>query len=137
MGSIRPSWRTRTAQLLALITLGAVLAACGGNSTSGGSTPATKTGGGQPVTADETDFKIALSKSTFAAGTYTFTIDNKGGTTHALEIDGPGLTNSRSDDVAPGASTSLTVTLQKGTYNVFCPVDGHRGLGMQTTITVS
>ena len=89
------------------------------------------------MTVDETDFKIALSKSTFAAGTYTFTIVNKGATTHALEIDGPGVSNGKSDTVAPGASTSITVTLQKGTYDVFCPVDDHRGLGMKTTITVS
>jgi uncharacterized cupredoxin-like copper-binding protein len=30
----------------------------------------------------------------------------------------------------------MTVTLQKGTYEVYCPVDGHKERGMQTKITV-
>ena len=44
-----------------------------------------------PVKAVETDFHIALSKKTFGPGTYTFVAINKGKTTHALEITGPGL----------------------------------------------
>jgi plastocyanin len=138
MSNTRSSRRTPAARLLALTTLGAVLGACGSNSSSGSSsTASTSAESGQPVTVTETDFKIALSRSTFAAGAYTFTIMNKGATTHALDIDGPGLSNRTSDTVSPGASTSMTVTLQKGTYDVSCPVDGHRGLGMQTTIKVS
>ena len=37
------------------------------------------------VKAVETDFHIALSKSTFKAGRYTFVAENKGQTTHALD----------------------------------------------------
>ncbi len=57
-------------------------------------------------------------------------------TTHALEIDGPGVSDKASDTVSPGSSTSLTVTLRKGSYELYCPVDGHKDLGMDTTITV-
>ena len=42
------------------------------------------------VKAVETDFHIALSKNSFKAGKYTFVAQNKGQTTHALMITGPG-----------------------------------------------
>lgn len=36
----------------------------------------------------------------------------------------------------PGESGSLTVDLQAGTYQIWCPVGNHRSQGMQTTLTV-
>jgi len=36
-----------------------------------------------------------------------------------------------------GQSGSLTVTLQKGTYQLWCGVPGHKDKGMVTTITVA
>lgn len=35
-----------------------------------------------------------------------------------------------------GHSGSLTVDLQPGTYQIWCPVGDHKGKGMDTTITV-
>jgi uncharacterized cupredoxin-like copper-binding protein len=113
----------------------ALAAGCGG----GNSPPATGTGGtagGQTVTVAETDFKLALSTSTFKPGTYTFAVRNMGKATHALEVEGPGVGERKSDTVSPGESTSLTVTLQQGTYELYCPVDNHKDLGMETKITV-
>jgi uncharacterized cupredoxin-like copper-binding protein len=128
-------------------------AACGGSggsSSSGGSSgasaPTTTASSGQAagstsgtqVTATLTEYHIALSTSTFAAGTYTFVTKNAGQTGHALEIDGPGVSDQRTPgDLAPGASANLTVTLSAGTYDVFCPVPGHKALGMDTKITVT
>ena len=91
---------------------------------------------GETVKVGETEYKISLSTSTFTPGAWTFTVANKGTMTHALEIDGPGVEDRKSGPIAPGASTSMAVTLQKGTYQLYCPVDGHKGLGMQTSITV-
>ncbi len=88
------------------------------------------------VKATETDFHIALSKSTFAAGKYTFVAVNKGHVTHALEITGPGLKNATTKDITPGQSAKLTVTFKKGAYDVFCPIPGHKALGMNVDITV-
>jgi hypothetical protein len=67
------------------------------------------------VKAVETDFHIALSKKTFTAGTYTFVAINKGKTTHALAITGPGLHNASTPDIAPGQKVKLTVTFKSGT----------------------
>ena len=35
-----------------------------------------------------------------------------------------------------GDSTSFTVTLEDGTYEIYCPVDGHKDMGMVGTLTV-
>jgi len=36
----------------------------------------------------------------------------------------------------PGKSAKLTVTLKKGSYEFYCPVDGHKDKGMKTEIEV-
>jgi plastocyanin len=127
-------------------------AACGGSGgstpaggSSGGSAPATTSSSGQAagstsgtqVTATLTEYKIALSTSTFTPGTYTFVAKNAGQVGHALEIDGPGVSGDKTGGLQPGASANLTVTLSAGTYDIFCPVPGHKSLGMDTKITVS
>jgi uncharacterized cupredoxin-like copper-binding protein len=88
------------------------------------------------VKAVETDFHIALSKKTFTAGRYVFVVVNKGQTTHALEITGPGLSNATTKNIQHGQTTKLTVNLKKGAYDVFCPVPGHKALGMNMNISV-
>ncbi len=88
------------------------------------------------VKAVETDFHIALSKKTFTPGRYTFEAENKGQTTHALEITGSGLKNAVTKDITPGQSTNLTVTFKKGPYDIFCPIPGHKMLGMNVNIVV-
>ncbi len=58
------------------------------------------------VKAVETDFHIALSKSTFSPGKYTFVAQNKGQVTHSLEITGPGLSNAKAKNISPGHARS-------------------------------
>ena len=123
--------RTKIAAL-ALVPFAAL-----GALTLGGTTPAGASSKGITVKAVETDFHIALSKKVFKAGTYTFLVQNKGGTTHALAITGPGLHNASSPDISPGQSTKLTVTFKKGgKYDIYCPVPGHKALGMNINMTV-
>jgi plastocyanin len=58
---------------------------------------------------------------------------------HALDSDppGPGGKDLRSTDVQPGSSTTIVASLKPGkTYEWYCPIDGHKGLGMKGTITV-
>ena len=137
----------RAGAVLGALTM---LAACGGGSSDGsaGSTPpptspsastsaSSPAATGTAVTVKETEYSLELSQSTFSPGTYTFTAQNDGGTTHALKIEGPGIEEQQTNNLAPGDSASLTVTLQSGTYELYCPVDGHRDNGMETEITVS
>ena len=98
--------------------------------------PASAAGKATQVKAVETDFHIALSKSSFKPGKYTFVAQNKGKTTHALMINGPGVNMAMTKNLAPGQSANLTVTLKKGTYDIDCPVPGHKALGMNVNVAV-
>lgn len=126
---------------LALLT-----AACGGGSsgsTSAGSPPLStatsqaSSSSGTQVTASLTEFHIALSKQSFAPGTYTFVVSNDGHATHALDITGPGLSNADTSDLSPGQKANLTVTLKSGSYDFFCPVANHKQMGMNMNVTVA
>jgi uncharacterized cupredoxin-like copper-binding protein len=116
--------------LIPLVTL-AALALSDGTNPAGAGTKTTK------VKAVETEFHIALSKKTFSPGTYTFVAENKGTATHALEITGPGLHHAATADIDPGKSADLTVTFKSGKYDIFCPVPGHKMLGMNVDVVVS
>jgi uncharacterized cupredoxin-like copper-binding protein len=120
-----------TPALAALIPLAAMGTLALVGSGPAGASPKTTT-----VKAVETDFKIALSKKSFSPGKYTFVAQNKSKTTHALAITGPGLKNATTPDIAPGKSLDLKVTLKSGKYDVFCPVPGHKALGMNVNVTV-
>ncbi len=121
-----------------------MLAACGGASYSSTPKVAAKPAAGTPpatsssrVTATETEYKIVLSSATLKPGSYTFVAINKGSIPHSLAINGPGVSNKQiAGTIAPGASGTLTVILQKGSYDVYCPVSGHKALGMDTKVTV-
>ena len=95
-------------------------------------------GGTTAVTAIETEFHIALSKKSFSPGTYKFTAVDKGHLQHNLVIDGPGVNMAKTAGLlSPGQSASVTVTLSKGSYDIFCGVPGHKAEGMNVNITVS
>ncbi|MET9912245.1 plastocyanin/azurin family copper-binding protein [Streptomyces sp. NPDC006476] len=121
------------------------LAACSSGSGSSGSgsgnsssaAGAAKAGSGTQVKVTETEYSLKLSRNSFTPGTYTFTADNAGKVTHALEIDGPGVSDVKTKNLQGGGMAALTVTLKKGTYELYCPVPGHKQLGMDTHIKVS
>jgi uncharacterized cupredoxin-like copper-binding protein len=92
---------------------------------------------GTPVTAVEKEFSITLSPSTFSPGTYTFNIENQGQFPHNLTIEGPGVDSEASPTIDGGESAELTVTLQKGSYELWCSVDSHKDQGMDINIDVS
>lgn len=96
---------------LAAGALAGLLAACGGSADGAGNGPAAPPAPPAPsatqVTADLSDFHIALSQKTFKAGAYSFTVKNTGHHDHALEVEGPGG-EQRSKTLAPGRAGSST-----------------------------
>jgi plastocyanin len=121
-----------------LAALSLALAACGGGSSSGGAGTAAagKAGDGTPVDVTLADFSIAVSGgTTLSPGTYTFDVKNSGPTGHNLTINGPGVDN-QATPTFTGGTKRLTVTLAKGTYELYCSVPGHKQAGMDVDITV-
>ena len=133
------------AALAAVLVL--ALAGCGGSddsSSSGGSStstpaPASNSGGGggeQLSLAAPEDGSLKFDKSTLEAkaGTVTIDFDNPSAVPHAVEIEGQGV--EEKSDTVTGAKTSVTADLKPGTYEYYCPVDGHKAAGMEGTLTV-
>jgi len=95
-----------------------------------------ESGGGETVAISETDFALDPSDASTAAGLVTFDISNDGQTLHNLEIEGNGVEEELESDLAPGDSGELTLDLEAGTYEWYCPIDGHKDQGMEGELTV-
>jgi uncharacterized cupredoxin-like copper-binding protein len=120
-------------RLLVLLPLSLLLAACGGSSS-------TSAGGGalqQTIQISEREYSLTPSAVTVSkTGTYAFRITNNGKIAHALEVEGNGV-EEKTGDIQPGSNASLRVTLTKeGSYELYCPIDGHRGQGMNGSLNV-
>jgi plastocyanin len=146
-----PHRHLASARRALLLTIGGVaaalvLAACGSDTpsdTGDASPPADETtsaapeAGGATIEVSESEFSIKLSKSSMKPGDYTFAISNDGNFPHNLAIKGPGIGGETSDTFDGGQSGDLAVTLQEGTYTLWCAVGNHRAQGMETTIEVT
>jgi uncharacterized cupredoxin-like copper-binding protein len=83
---------------------------------------------------------LKYNKKTLTAkrgkATIVLTNPSSSGLKHGIEVEGHGI-EKRAKNVGPGHKTSVTVTLKKGTYQFYCPVDGHKAAGMKGKIVVS
>jgi plastocyanin len=128
-------------QLVAVLLgglLAVAIAACGGDDEKNTTEQAQSApNASETVTVRETEFKLDPANPRIVqAGSVEFKVENDGSTVHALEIEGPGG-ESKTDDIQPGGSATLTANLDKpGKYEWYCPVDNHRQQGMEGTITV-
>jgi uncharacterized cupredoxin-like copper-binding protein len=121
--------RMRFTLAIALPLAAALLfAACGSGS---------EEAGGQSLAIGEMEYSLDPSTAQVdQAGTVTITVTNNGTIDHALEVEGQGV-EEETDTIAPGESADLTVDLSKtGSYEIYCPIDGHREKGMEGTLTV-
>jgi uncharacterized cupredoxin-like copper-binding protein len=132
----------------------AVVAAGCGSSSSSSSTKSSSTPAAAPTTTaapaaasgphtiavGETEYKLTPSTPSVKSGTVTIVARNNGKITHAIEVEGGGAGGKdvKTSSIAPGQSATLKVDLKPGkTYEWYCPIDGHKGLGMKGTITVA
>lgn len=117
------------------------LVACGDDdddetSASPATTSESEAGGGETVAVSETDFAIDPANPTVQAGTVTFEVTNNGQAPHNLEVEGNGIEEELESDLQAGDSGTLTVDLEPGTYEWYCPVGDHAEQGMEGELTV-
>lgn len=119
--------------------------------------PAGETETGPTTDATLADFTITLASSELAAGEVTFNVTNTGPSEHELVVvktdlapdalptgsdgsvdeEGDGIEAiGEVEDVANGASATLSLTLEPGSYVALCNLPGHYAAGMATAFTV-
>ena len=97
------------------------------------SATAPDTGSGQTIEVELGELFIKPGSIEAAAGEVTFEVSNNGKIEHNFAIQG----SSRTDMLAPGDSTRLTVSnLEAGEYTFLCEVAGHADGGMKGTLVV-
>jgi plastocyanin len=156
----RPTGTTRRARSVgagliaaALVTLSACGSDDGGDtaadsssSSSSSSSPSETASGAPGAGSTETtqtldvssvDFDFELASTDLAAGEYTIELTNDGSATHDLVVERDGEDVAETEDVGPGQSSSVTVTLDPGEYVFYCSIGNHRAMGMEVTVTVT
>jgi uncharacterized cupredoxin-like copper-binding protein len=132
------------AQIIAvvLILVGVVGCGAGGGSAGGGGAEDAQAPSGakesvlKTIRVKEVEFALKPAEITLEKpGTYLFKAVNSGGTVHALEVEGQGI-EEETEEIQPGQSAELKVKLEAGTYELYCPVDGHKEEGMEGKIIV-
>jgi len=69
-------------------------------------------------------------------GPAVFTVTNAGKQVHNLFIDGPGVQKAAGDNMVPGKTSSVNVTLSPGTYTLYCPILDHRQKGEELKLII-
>ncbi|MGH8916513.1 MAG: sulfocyanin-like copper-binding protein [Acidimicrobiia bacterium] len=122
-----------------------VLASCGGTSATTGDVTA--------LNSTLTDDAITIRPETAAAGRVSVLISNEGSLVHEFEVftgsstdlpvakgvaDTSGMTLiDEVEDITPGASPTLDLDLDPGSYVIICNLPGHYEMGMVAKLTVT
>lgn len=134
--------------LLAPLVAGAlVIAACGSSNSSTSSTSSSSTpAASAPAAGQKLNLKadpaggltFAPTKLTAKAGAVTLVMDNPStsGIQHGIAVEGKGV-DKDGQIVAPGSTSTVSVTLKPGTYEYYCPIPAHKAAGMKGTLVVS
>ena len=69
-------------------------------------------------------------------GKTAFIVKNAGNHKHNFEVRGNGGEHKFLVDLRRNETKVLHVQLKRGSYTVYCPIDGHQKKGMQTQLTV-
>jgi uncharacterized cupredoxin-like copper-binding protein len=119
---------------VAVIAVLALVSGCGGDD----SEPAEESTAAPAKTFEVvgTDFKLEPSTiSVEQEGTYRFRFVNRGQTEHALEVEGKSG-EKETQTIGPGETAELTIELEEGEYELYCPVGDHKDRGMDGSVVV-
>jgi len=127
--SASPSNRRRVRMGVAVLTAGAVAV--------GGALSAGVAVGARTVHINTRAQGLKFTKKTVRLrhGRVTFLMKNASSLPHAIAVEGHGV-DKDGRTVQKGGTSRVTVTLKRGRYVFYCPVDGHRAAGMRGTLVV-
>jgi plastocyanin len=114
------------------LTIAAVVATAGTMAVVGVTQAATSLN----VSASKTALKFNKKTLRAERGKVTIRMANPSSAKHAIAVEGHGI-DKDGKTVGKGGTSRVTVTLKKGTYTFYCPVDGHEQAGMKGKLIVS
>lgn len=132
----------RLSTVAALVVASLVLVACGGGGTSSnGAGSSTESGGAEGSTIDfEANpagrLMFTTMTATGKAGDDTIDFKNPSTTPHNVAIEDSSGKKIAETKTIDKSETSIKVELEPGTYTFFCSIPGHRGGGMEGTLTI-
>ena len=124
--------KTRASLTGALVVSGLLLAGCGGDDSSGDG------GGSQPadvVVHGTDDLLFDMKSYTARSGSITIELIDDGSQPHTLLFEGQSFKKLAVD--RKGDTDKRAITLQPGTYTIYCDIAGHRGAGMEAKLVVN
>ena len=127
--SASPSNRRRVRMGVAVLTAGAVAVA--------GALSAGVAVGARTVHINAKAQGLRFDRKTVRVrhGRVTFLLKNPSSLPHAIAVEGHGV-DKDGKIVQKGGTSRVTVSLKRGRYVFYCPVDGHRAAGMRGTLVV-
>lgn len=85
------------------------------------------------------EWRISMSRDSIAPGPVVFRVFNKAAVPHELEVENQDE-EFEAGEIAPGSYIDLTADVDRGKYEVYCPLAGpsgsHANRGMKTFLTV-
>ena len=81
--------------------------------------------------AAKSGFKFSVTTIHAKKGKITLRMSNPASFPHAIAVG-----SHKGRQVGKGGTSTVTVTLKKGTYTFYCPVPGHRAVGMKGKLIV-
>jgi uncharacterized cupredoxin-like copper-binding protein len=94
-----------------------------------------ETRAGTTIEVKLSEFEVSLEPTQTVAGEVIFNVRNEGHLPHDFKIWGSDVDYTTSM-LQPGESETFTVSLEPGSYDYECTVEGHNMLGMRGSIVV-
>jgi len=93
--------------------------------------------GGQEVKIALSEWKLEPASIELPPGKITFIVTNAGTMEHEFEIEAHEREFGYLEHIAPGQTKRLTVALDAGEYELYCPIPGHKEKGLVGTLVIT
>lgn len=70
-------------------------------------------------------------------GLTVFEVTNEGEKEHSFVIEGIGVMQRLEENLRPGETRTISVELKPSGYNIYCPIDNHKNMGMASVIRIT
>ena len=78
-----------------------------------------------------------LNEKPIGPGLTVFEVTNEGEKEHSFAIEGLDVMQRLEENLKPGETRTISVELKPSGYNIYCPIDNHKNMGMASVIRIT